>query len=420
MRIVRVLWGLFFLFMLLLNSCAGEKEAVPDDPYFKWQFALHNPGGKYSLPWVFFRTRMQEVALNEDVDIDAPEAWQLTTGSRGVIVAIIDDGFHYRHQDLIDNLWHNPGETGVDAKGNPRENNGIDDDHNGYIDDLVGYDFVFDDADPDPYIFDGMDQSKIAPYNHGTGCAGIIGASGDNARGIAGINWKVSLMYLKGGAQGDPDREDYASRGRAQYTARAIRYAADMGARVINWSGFVSTATPEEFEGLKEAIDYAAEKSVLLVIGAGNSALNLDEIEDPRTVVERFNMLSHPNILRVACVDLEGNLETYYSYGRKFGSNYGKKRVDMAAPGAYIPTTRIMSNGQDGYCLFAGTSAATPIVAGVAALVLSVNPNLTPSEFKELLVESCKPAESIRDMVRSGGMVNAYQAVTKAQEMGKK
>ncbi|MFB0519525.1 MAG: S8 family peptidase [Acidobacteriota bacterium] len=412
--------ALLFLFMLLLNSCAGEKEAVPDDPYFKWQFALHNPGGKYSLPRVFFRSRMQEVILNEDVDIDAPEAWGITTGSRGVIVAILDDGFHYRHQDLVDNLWHNPGETGVDAKGNPKENNGIDDDHNGYIDDLVGYDFVFDDADPDPYIFDGKDQSKVSPYWHGTECAGIIGARGNNGRGIAGINWKVSLMYLKIGAQGDPSREDYASRDMAQYATRAIRYAADMGARIINWSGFVSMATPEEFEELKEAIDYAAEKGMLLVTGAGNYALNLDEIEDPQTVEERFNVLSLPNILRVACVDLEGNLETYYSYGRKFGSNYGKKRVDMAAPGAYIPTTMIMSNGQDGYRLFGGTSAAAPIVSGVAALVLSVNPDLTPSELKELLVETCQPVESIGDTVRSGGMVNAYQAVMKAQEMGKR
>ena len=420
MRIVRVFFGLLFLFMLLLNSCVGEKEAVPDDPYFKWQFALHNPGGNYSLPRVFFRPRMQEVVLNEDVDIDAPEAWQLTTGSRGVIVAVMDDGFHYRHQDLIDNLWHNPGEMGVDANGNPEENNGIDDDHNGYIDDLVGYDFVFDDADPDPYIFDGKDQSKIAPYWHGTECAGIIGARGDNGRGIAGINWKVSLMYLKIAAQGDPSREDYASRLRAQYATQAIRYAADMGTRVINWSGMVSQATPEEFEELKEAISYAAEKGVLLVIGAGNSALNLDQIEDPQTVVEQFNVLSHPNILRVACIDLEGNLETYYSYGRKFGSNYGKKRVDMVAPGAYIPTTSIMSNGQDGYLLFAGTSAATPIVSGVAALVLSVNPDLTPSELKELLVESCQPVESIGDMVRSGGMVNAYRAVTRAREIGKR
>ncbi|TKJ31079.1 hypothetical protein CEE39_07660 [bacterium (candidate division B38) B3_B38] len=189
---------------------------------------------------------------------------------------------------------------------------------------------------------------------------------------------------------------------------------------MINWSGFVSRATPEEFEELKEAIDYAAEKGVLLVIGAGNSAINLDQIEDPQTIEEQFNLLSHPNILRVACIDLEGNLETYYSYGRKFGSNYGKKRVDMAAPGAYIPTTMIMSNGQDGYCLFAGTSAAAPIVSGVAALVLSVNPELTPFELKELLVESCQPVESIGDMVRSGGVVNAYRAVKKAMEIRKR
>jgi len=343
---VRLLFGILFIIILWFNSCSGDKRVLPDDPYFKWQFALHNPGGKYSLPRTFFRPRMQEVVLNEDVDIDAPEAWQLTTGSRGIIVAIMDDGFHYHHQDLIDNLWHNPGELGVDAEGNPKKNNGIDDDHNGYIDDLVGYDFIFDDADPDPYTFDGKDQSKIAPYNHGTECAGVIGARGNNGRGIAGINWKVSLMFLKIAAQGDPSREDYASRHRVRYAAKAIRYAADMGARVVNWSGMVSRATPEEFEELSEAIDYAGDKGVLLVIGAGNYARNLDEINEPTTVEDKFNILSQDNILRVACIDLEGNLETYYSQGRIHSDNYDNEQRS----GWLLPLCRNISGCAD--CLW--------------------------------------------------------------------
>ena len=132
-----------------------------------------------------------------------------------------------------------------------------------------GWDFAFDDPDPDCYIFDGMRRDSIQPYWHSISALGIIGAKGNNGIGVAGINWDVSMMLLKIGAQGiGRDEKDTERPGRA---AKAIRYAADNGARVINWSGFVSDPTPAALEELRAAIEYAGKKNVLLVVGAGNS-----------------------------------------------------------------------------------------------------------------------------------------------------
>ncbi len=162
-----------------------------------------------------------------------------------------------------------------------------------------------------------MLKDRIQPYWHSISALGIIGARGNNGIGVAGINWDVSMMLLKIGAQGiGRNEKDTARPGRA---ARAIRYAADNGARVINWSGFVSDPTPEALAELKAAIEYAGRKNVLLVVGAGNSGLDVDRPEN-FTYPACFPL---DNILTVAMIDFRGDLVRYKAGDRWLGSNYG-------------------------------------------------------------------------------------------------
>ncbi|MCX5638998.1 MAG: S8 family serine peptidase, partial [Planctomycetota bacterium] len=169
---------------------------VPNDPNFRRQWALNNTG---------------QTGGTRDADIDAPEAWDIQTGSSDIIVAVIDSGVDYRHPDLAGNMWTNTGEVGGIS--------GYDDDDNGYVDDVYGYDFLNDDNDPADDLF------------HGTHCAGVIGADTDNAKGVAGVCWDVSIMALKVGDSNGVDLDA---------AIEAIGYAAAMGARVINasWGGY--------------------------------------------------------------------------------------------------------------------------------------------------------------------------------------
>ena len=210
-----------------------------------------------------------------------------------------------------------PGRIRPGRAGHAKETNRVDDDANGYVDDVMGWDFAFDDPDPDCYVFDGMRRDRIQPYWHSISALGIIGARGNNGNGVAGINWDVSLMLLKIGAQGiGRNEKDTLRPGRA---AKAIRYAADNGARVINWSGFVSDPAPEALAELKSAIEYAGTKNVLLVVGAGNSGLDIDRPEN-FTYPACFPL---DNILTVAMIDFRGGLVVYKAGGRRLGSNFG-------------------------------------------------------------------------------------------------
>jgi subtilisin family serine protease len=293
----------FLLFPAMLLLHAGyrpEDGVIPNDRFFKYQFSFLNPGGKLTIPSYSYKPSEHTYEAVRGIDPDITRAWTITTGSKDVVVALIDDGFFYNHEDIKDNIWKNPGETGLDKNGFPKETNGIDDDGNGYVDDVMGWDFVFDDPDPTHYIFDGMDATKIQPYWHSIEAMGIIGAKGNNGIGVAGINWDVSMMLLKIGVQGVRGI-DLNRCGRA---ARAIRYAADNGARVINWSGFVDDLRPESLATLQEAIAYAEKKGVLLVVAAGNSGLNID-LKENFTYPACFE---NENILTVAEIDFKGDL----------------------------------------------------------------------------------------------------------------
>jgi len=390
-----------------LAGQAPSQRVVPNDPFFKYQVSFLNPGGQLAIE----RTSTKPSPLQRDaaagIDPDITRAWTISTGSRKVVVAVLDDGFFYSHEDLTGNIWTNPGESGADASGHPKETNDIDDDGNGYVDDVMGWDFAFDDPDPDCYVFDGMRKDRIQPYWHSIAALGIIGARGNNGIGIAGVNWDVSMMLLKIGAQGrGRDEKDTVRPGRA---AKAIRYAADNGARVINWSGFVSDPTPEALAELKSALEYAGGKNVLLVVGAGNYGLDIDRVEN-FTYPACFPL---DNILTVAMIDFRGGLVRYQAGDRWLGSNFGPANVDIAALDENFTTD--VKNGRSTYSLGAGTSCAGPVVAGIAALALSVNPDLSATDLRTLLMDTATRLPALEGKVGCGGMVNAFQALTAAR-----
>jgi subtilisin family serine protease len=396
------------LLIFVGSSSTLAQGKIPNDPYYKYQFSFHNPGGKIRINTRSHKPSMEEFDAEKGIDLNIEKAWAITTGSKSVVVALLDDGFCYDHPDLRDNIWHNPGEIGKDVNGFDKETNGVDDDHNGYVDDVLGWDFAFDSPDPDCHVFDGLDNSRILTYPHAMDALGIIGAKGNNGIGVAGINWDVSMMLLKIGAQGTPRGQvDLA---RVDRAARAIRYAADNGARIINWSGFVDDLRPERLAELREAVEYAATKNVLIVLGAGNGAANLDLDENCQYPA----CFDTANMIRVAQIDFTGKLyrvppNTIFIGG----SNYGTKRVEIAALGQNYATQIV--NGVGTYALGGGTSCAAPVVSGVAALMLSVNPKLTAVQLRSLLMQSVTKLPTLKGKIASEGMVNAYQAVLAAQ-----
>ena len=389
------------------------QEKIPNDPFYKYQFSFHNPGGKLTVNTRSNKPSLKEFEAKKGMDLDVEQAWQITTGSKDVVVAILDDGFCYNHPDLRDNLWHNPGESGKDKDGFDRETNGVDDDHNGYADDVIGWDFVFDTPDLDCHVFDGMDKTRIAEDPHGTVVMGIIGAKGNNGIGVAGINWDVSMMLLKIGAQGIGRDEVDALR--PERAAKAIRYAADNGARIINWSGFVDNTDPKQLQPLREAIEYAKKHNVLIVVSAGNGGSDLDTGKNCKFP----QCFDEDNLVRVAGLDFRGELfqgtqfQTETGSRLLGGSDFGLKRVEIAA--LEFNYTTDIRGGTGTYVLGGGTSCAAPVVAGVAALMLSVNPKLTAAQLKALLMESVTKLPALQGRVASGGMVNAYRAVLAAK-----
>ena len=192
---------------------------------------------------------------------------------------------------------------------------------------------------------------------------------------------------------------------RIERAIRAIRYAADNGARIINWSGFLNDDRPDKLASLKDAIRYAASKNALLVAAAGNDGRDIDRDENclyPQCTESE-------NIVNVAEVDFKGELYKYKIDGQTRGSNWGIRRVQIAAIGDNFTTS--LKDNRSVYGVQGGTSNAAPVVSGVAGLVLSVRPKLTAVQLKEILIKSVTPLDSLKDKIASGGVVNAYRAV---------
>ena len=241
----------------------------------------------------------------------------MTQGSRNIVVAIVDTGVDMKHPDLKNNLWVNKGETGVDSLGRDKRTNNIDDDHNGYIDDVHGWNFV-------------DKNSKLKDlHGHGTHIAGIVGAEGGNHIGISGVSPKVSLMVLKYYDQQNPENNLLNS-------VKAIQYAVKMNAHIINYSG--GGLEPSALE--KKVLAEAAQKDILFVAAAGNEQANSD-IKPYYPADYEFD-----NIISITAVSQGKNQNGSGGVILK-SSNYGTSTVDIAAPGHRIYST--LPKGQYGY-----------------------------------------------------------------------
>jgi subtilisin family serine protease len=291
--------------------------------------------------------------------IQADKAWNETQGSASVVVADIDTGIDYNHEDLVNNLWR-----AADGQS-------------------PGYDFVNNDALP----YD--DQS------HGTHTAGTIGATGFNGLGIVGVSPKVSIMALKFlSAQGSGTTSD---------AIRAIDFAIEHKVRVMSnsWGGSPGEGDDgSEDKALREAVARANHADILFVAAAGNDGQNIDVSPVYPGGIDL------PNVLTVA--------STTERDTRSFFSNYGPTKVHVAAPGSNILST-VPSNG---YKLYSGTSMACPHVAGLAALILSVRPELTAVQVKEMIMQTVDPIPSLRGKIVTGGRVNAQAALKGALSFG--
>lgn len=327
-------------------------DQLPNDPLFGNLWGLKNTGQSDGAS-----------VGTPGTDIGVEKAWDITTGSHKVLVAVIDTGVNYKHPDLQGNIWSNAAE----AKGRA----GIDDDGNGYVDDIHGID-VSNAVNPSS---DPMDD-----HGHGTHCAGIIGARGNDSKGIVGVNWKVQIMPLKFlSANGS---------GTMEGAIRAIDYATRMGAKIMSnsWGAAISGAVL-----LEQAVQRAEKAGALFVAAAGNNGLNIDDMDYyPATIKAR-------SLIAVAAVDNKGQLASF--------SNYGKEKVHVAGPGVGIYSSIL-----DGYASWSGTSMATPHVAGVAALLLAKEPQLTNVRLKDRLLKTARPLPSLRNKVVTG-LVNAQFAL---------
>ena len=339
-----------------LNRTPGVLYAEPD--YQVKAFATMPNDPRFSELWGMNNTGQS--GGTADADIDAPEAWDLTTGSRQVIVAVIDTGVDYTHPDLMNNIWTNPGEI---------PGNGIDDDGNGFVDDVHGYDFVNGDADP-------MDDN-----DHGTHCSGTIGGEGNNGVGVAGVCWQVQIMGLK--------FLDASGSGSTADAVSCIEYATLMGAKVMNnsWGGGAYE------QSLKDAIDTAGSAGLVFVAAAGNDYGNNNDTNPSYPA-----SYASSNIVAVMSTDRNDVMSDF--------SNYGQTSVDLAAPG-----TDILSCAPGGgYQLMSGTSMATPHVSGACALLFSANPMLTVAALKQTLISTVDP--TLPGQCVSGGRLNLARAVS--------
>ncbi len=304
---------------------------------------------------------------------DAARAWSVTQGSKNVVVAVIDTGIDEKHEDLKANLWNNPGESGLDAKGKDKATNGIDDDGNGFIDDVHGWNFV------------AQNNKLDDNHGHGTHIAGIIGAEAGNSKGISGISPQVSLMVLKYFDPKVPNTDNLNN------TIAAIKYAVKMGAHIINYSGGGTEYSQEEHDAVAEA----EKKGILFVAAAGNERSNSDQ--------NHYYPADYKlkNIISVTAIDPTTEVLS--------SSNYGVDTVDIAAPGQNILSCLPHST----YGLMTGTSQATAFVSGAAVLVMShKNQYYKAEEVKKYILATGDTSSSLQAKTKTAKQLNLFKALT--------
>ena len=330
---------------------AIRPTAVPNDPSFTDQWGLRNTG---------------QAGGSRGGDIAAVAAWDVTTGSRSVVVAVIDSGFDYTHPDLAANAWRNPGEVPGD---------GLDNDGNGFVDDVHGWDFANDDADP-------MDDD-----GHGTHVAGTIGAVGDNGVGVTGVSWQVSIMGLKFlDAEGSGSISDaiaaisYATRMRREFGVNVV-------ATNNSWGG------ADRSLALRAAIAEGGAAGILFVTAAGNDGVNGDR---------RANYPANEDLDAVIAVTATNRSNRLPAF-----ATYGPVHVDLAAPGAAIRST--VPGG--GYATFSGTSMAAPHVTGTIALLATANPAASATAIRGAILSTTRPLAALTGKTVTGGLLDAAAAV---------
>jgi hypothetical protein len=322
-------------------------NALPNDPSFGDQWSLHNTG---------------QSGGTTGADINAVQAWDVLTSASNVVVAVIDTGIRYTHEDLAANLWVNPGEI---------PGNGLDDDGNGFIDDIHGINAIDGTGDP-------MD-----PSGHGTHVAGIIGAEGNNGVGIAGVAWQVQLMALR--------FIDDGGSGATSDAIRCVDYAREHGAHVINasWGGGRYSSF------LERAIRRARDAGILFVTGAGNEGINIDA---QPVYPGSYDV---DNIVVVTGTTESDELAWY--------SNHGARTVHLAAPGSHIYSTFGWSDRA--YAHQTGTSMSAPIVAGALALMRARFPQENYRQLIERLLATVRSRPSLQQTTVSGGRLDLHQAL---------
>jgi len=336
-----------FLFATPLAAATVEvRRITPDDPFYLFQTHIKPVMGDF--------------------------AWSLNTGSKAVVVAVIDTGVDIDHPDLKDNIWSNSGEV---------PGNGLDDDGNGYTDDVNGWDFVSNTNDPRPKFDPDANPGGV---NHGTIIAGVIGAVGNNRQGVTGLNWNVRIMpirLLDGTGYGVIDRVD-----------DAIRYAVRNGASIINLSFTSDRPIPEMDEAIREAY----RKGVLIVTAAGNDIFNGGRNLDEDPIYPACSGTTAENLLLAVASSTELDQKSDFS-------NFGANCVDLSAPGESIFSTQVYRPGLPGYTeayggSWSGTSLSSAVVTGAAALIKSRLPNLGAHEIIQTLLQAADPIDGINPL----------------------
>ncbi|MFZ3230499.1 MAG: S8 family peptidase [Pseudobdellovibrio sp.] len=361
-------------YLLSLETAAPAVKDNPEIPNAPTATTGADP--LYSKQW----------GMNE---IGTTAAWNINRGTNKVIVAVIDTGVDYTHEDLIPNMWRNPNEIA---------NNGIDDDNNGYIDDVIGWDFLSNDNKPYDLAAASMsDLLNGGNPGHGTHCAGNVAAAGINGKGISGVAPNAQIMTLRfigneGGSTSD--------------AIKAIKYAVDNGAKVLSNSWGSEGDDPEDAgnnKALKEIIQYAQDHDVLFIAAAGNghSGVGYDNDSDAKPGVPAS--YDNDNIISVAAVDVNNKLGAF--------SNWGAKTVDIAAPGVKVFSTTVTGKYSDSVipllgANWDGTSMACPHVAGAAALYWSTHPEKTYAQVKAAILNSAVRIPATEGKMTSNGKLN--------------
>ena len=310
---------------------------VPDDPYWDHQSYLSN--------------------------IQAPQAWDVVTGTSDVVIAMVDTGVDSAHPDLAAKIWRNSGEVGQDGSGEDRRTNGLDDDGNGYVDDWTGWNTV---------AGNGQVQDD---HGHGTHVAGVAAADTNNGQGIAGVAWNARIMPVKA--------LDHTGFGTYAQVAEGIVYAADHGARIIN----LSFGSPAPSALLEAAVNYAHVRGATIVAAAGNSGTSVPNYP-----------AAYPNVIGVGATNADDQLSTFSSTG---------EAIDLVAPGVDVYATY-----PGGYESFVGTSSSAAHVSGVAALLASLPQFDTPAKIWDALFSTALDlGDPGRDPDYGFGLVQAYDAL---------